>query len=144
MTKVRSALIVCALAAGAFASTKPAVAQFAVGTVNVPFAFHIDQQEMPAGLYRIDHESSSLYMLRGSSRSGMVLTHPTAIRKVPAQGFVVFHRIGNAYFLGGLWSAGDNHTMQCFRGKAETQMLQESNQQVPSLTMLAVSSTPRR
>jgi hypothetical protein len=144
MTKVRSALIVCALAVGAFASTKPTVAQSAVGTVNVPFPFHIDQQEMPAGLYRIDHESSNVYMLRGSSRSGMVLTHSTAIRKLPAQGFVVFHRIGDTYFFGGLWSAGDDHTMQCFRGKAETQMLRESNQQIPSLTTLAVNFTPRR
>jgi hypothetical protein len=112
--------------------------------VNVPFAFHIDQQEMPSGLYRIDHESSTLYMLRGPSRSGIVLTHPAAIGKVPAQGFVVFHRIGGTYFLGGLRSARDNHTMECFRSKAETQMLQESNKQVPSMTTLAINSPPRR
>jgi hypothetical protein len=143
MTKVRSALVVCALAVGAFASTTSAVAQTEVGTVNVPFAFHIDKQEMPAGLYRIDHESSTLYMLRGPSRSGVVLTHPTAVRKVPAQGLVVFHRIGGAYFLAGLWSAGDKHAMECFRSQAEKQMLQASNQQVPSLTTLAVNSAPQ-
>jgi hypothetical protein len=144
MTKVRSALIVCALAVGAFAPTKPAVAQFAVGTVNVPFAFHIDKQELPAGRYSIDRESSTLYMLRGPSRSGIVLTHPMAISKLPAQGVVAFHRIGGTYFLGGLWSAGDNQPMECFPSKAETQMLQESNKQVPSMTTLAINSAPRR
>ena len=144
MTKVRSALIVCALAVGAFAPTKPAVAQFAVGTVNVPFAFHIDKQEMPAGRYSIDRESNTLYMLRGPSDSGLVLTHPMAIKKASAQGSVVFHRIGGTYFLGGLWSAGDNQPMECFQSKAETQKRQEANQQVPSLTTLAINSAPRR
>jgi hypothetical protein len=144
MTKVRSALIVCALAVGAFATTKPAAAQFAVGTMNVPFAFHIDKQEMPAGLYSIEHESSTLYMLHGPNGSGILMTHPMAIKKAPAQGSVVFHRIGGTYFLGGLWSAGDNQPMECFQSKAETQKRQEANQQVPSLTTVAINSAPRR
>jgi hypothetical protein len=144
MTKVRSALIVCALAVGAFAPTKPAVAQFVAGTVNVPFAFHIDKQEMPAGRYSIDQESNSLYMLRGTSRSVIVLTHPMLIKKAPAQGTVVFHRVGGTYFLGGIWPAGDKQPMECFQSKAETQKRQEANQQVPSLTTIAINSAPRR
>ena len=146
MTKIRSTLVACALVVSACASTISAVAQSdtTVATVNVPFAFHIDKQEMPAGLYRIDHVSSTLFVLRGSNRSGTLLTHPTADTKAPAQGHVVFHRIGGTYFLGGLWSAGEKFGMACFESRAERQMLQESKQQVPSLTTLAVNSTPRR
>ena len=146
MTKARLTLIACTLVVSAYVSTISGVAQSAttVATVNVPFTFHIDKQEMPAGLYRIDHVSSTLFVLRGANRSGTVLTHPTADTKVPAQGHVVFHRIGGTYFLGGLWSAGEKFGMACFEGQAERQMLQESKQQVPSLTTLAVNSTPRR
>jgi hypothetical protein len=146
MTKAGSTLIACTLVIGAYVSTISAVAQSgtAVATVNVPFTFNIDQQEMPAGLYRIDHVSSAMFMLRGANRSVMVLTHPTAETKVPAQGHIVFHRVGGAYFLGGLWSAGEKSGMACFESRAERQMLQESKQRVPSLTTLAVNSTPRR
>ena len=146
MTKGRSTLIACTLLVSAYISTISAVAQSGttVATVNVPFTFYIDKQEMPAGLYRIDHVSSTLFVLRGPSRSGAVLTHPTADRKVSTQGHIVFHRIGGTYFLGGLWSAGEKFGMACFESRAERQMLQESKQQVPSLTTLAVNSTPRR
>jgi hypothetical protein len=146
MTKGRSTLIVCTLVVSACASTISAVAQSdtTVATVNIPFTFHIDKQEMPAGLYRIDHVSSTLFLLRGPSRSGTVLTHPTGDTKVSTQGHVVFHRIGGTYFLGGLRSAGEKYGMACFESQAERQMLQESKQQVPSLTTLAINSTPPR
>jgi hypothetical protein len=146
MTKGRLTLITCTLLLSAYVSTISAEAQSGttVATVNVPFTFHIDRQEMPAGLYRIDHVSSTLFVLHGADRSGTVLTHPTADKKVSAQGHVIFHRIGGTYFLGGLWSAGDTFGMACFESRAEIQMLQESKQQVPSLTRLAINSTPRR
>jgi hypothetical protein len=144
MTTVHSTLILCALAVGAIASTTSAVAQTEIATVNVPFAFHIDRQEMPAGVYSIDHVSSTLFLLRGPSRSATVLTHPTAVKKVSAEGNVVFHRIGGSYFLGGLWSPGDDHGMECFQGPAEKQMLQESKKHVPDLTTLALNFTSRR
>jgi hypothetical protein len=146
MTKARLTLIACTLVVSAYVSTISAVAQSGttLATVNVPFTFHIDKQEMPAGLYRIDHVSSTLFVMSGANRSGTVLTHPTADAKVPAQGHVVFHRIGGTYFLGELWSAGDTSGMACFESRAERQMLRESKQQVPSLTTLAVNSTPQR
>jgi hypothetical protein len=146
MTKARLTLIACTLVVSAYVSTISAVAQSGttLATVNVPFTFHIDKQEMPAGLYRIDHVSSTLFVMSGANRSGTVLTHPTADAKVPAQGHVVFHRIGGTYFLGELWSAGDTSGMACFESRAERQMLQESKQQVPGLTTLAINSTPPR
>src|SRR5271156_1394382 len=136
MTKGRLTLIACTLVVSAYVSTISAVAQSSttVATVNVPFTFHIDKQEMPAGLYRIDHVSSTLFVLRGAHRSGSVLTHPTADTKVPAQGHIVFPRVGGAFFLGGLWSAGEKSGMACLESQAERQMLQESKQRVPSLT----------
>src|ERR1700678_146477 len=146
MTKARLTLIACTLVVSAYVSTISAVAQSGttLATVNVPFTFHIDKQEMPAGLYRIDHVSSTLFVMSGANRSGTVLTHPTADAKVPAQGHVVFHRIGGTYFLGELWSAGDTSGMACFESRAERQMLQESKQQVPGLTTLAINSPPPR
>jgi hypothetical protein len=146
MTKARLTLIACTLVVSAYVSTISAVAQSGttLATVNVPFTFQIDKQEMPAGLYRIYHVSSTLFVMSGAKRSGTVLTRPTADTKAPARGHVVFHRIGGTYFLGELWSAGNTSGMACFESRAERQMLRESKQQVPSLTTLAVNSTPQR
>ena len=143
---VRSTLISCALAIGACAFPLAALAQTAltVGTVYVPFLFQIDNQQMPAGLYRIDHEASSLFLLRGPSRSGMVLTHPAASKTVAAQGFIAFRRIGSTYFLEGLQSAGENTGMECYESRAEKEMLQESKKQAGSVTTLALNSAMQR
>jgi len=146
MKNGRLTLIACTLVLSAYVSTISAMAQSntPVSTMYVPFTFHIDKQEMPAGLYHIDRLSRTLFVLRGDDRSGTVLTRPTAETKVPAPGHAVFHRIGGAYFLEALWSAGDRYGMECFESPAEKRMLQESKQPVPNLTNLAFNSTPQR
>ncbi|HEX3470185.1 MAG TPA: hypothetical protein VHT28_03285, partial [Silvibacterium sp.] len=74
ISKLRSALLACALAAMAVASTPNAFAQSQTMQVNVPFAFHNGSQVMPAGIYRVEIQSSHLILLRGQSRSGFVMT----------------------------------------------------------------------
>lgn len=140
---IRSPLISCALAIGACASPLTALAQTGstVGTVYVPFLFQIDNQQMPAGLYHIDHEVSSLFLLRGPSHSAMVLTHPSASKAVAAQGFIAFRRIGSTYFLEGLRSAGENNGMECYESRAEKELLLESKKQAGSVTTLALNSS---
>jgi hypothetical protein len=50
---VRSTLIACTLMIGTLASTQSASAQSpeALATVNIPFAFRMGNQTMPAGMY---------------------------------------------------------------------------------------------
>jgi hypothetical protein len=112
--------------------------------VYVPFLFQVGNQQMPAGLYRIDHEASSLFLLRGASRSGMMLTHPAASKTVAAQGSIAFRRIGNTYFLEGLRSAGEDNEMKCYESRAEKELLQGSKNQPASVTTLALNSSPQR
>jgi hypothetical protein len=140
-------LIACVLMIGALMSAIPAKAQWqsTIGTVNIPFAFHAEDREMPAGMYRIVRESDSLLMLRGPNQEvGHVSVHRTMAAKAPAQGLAVFHRYGDRYFLGGFWTAGDSYGMECFKSRAEKEMLRTSKQQVPDLTTLAFNSTPQQ
>jgi hypothetical protein len=130
------------LAVGACFPASPALAQTgsAIGTVDIPFVFHLDDREMPAGQYHIDREEGTLLLLRGASRSAMVLTHPTGARSVFARGFVSFRHIGETYFLEGLWPAGEMNGMECSEGQAEKRQLQYSKSRVPNVTMLAFNS----
>ena len=138
---IRLPLISCALAVGACASSLTALAQTGstVGTGYVPFPFQIDNQQMPAGLYRVDREAGSLFQLRGPSRSGMVLTHPVASKSVAVQGAIVFRRIGSNYFLEGLRSAGHDNEMECYGSRTEKKLLQESKKQEVSVTTIALN-----
>lgn len=144
-TILRSTLTLCALPIAASVFTLPAMAQTAlpVARVSIPFAFYIGNQAMPAGLYSIDHEASTLFLLRGPSSSGEVLTHPVTTNRPPARGFVAFRHIGNAYFLGGLWSGGTATGMECPESSTEKKLLQESKRQLPSATTLAFNSGTR-
>jgi hypothetical protein len=143
----RSALIACALAIGVFASTPTAKAQSGsiFATVNISFAFQIGNQQMPAGLYQIVDIASNMLLLRGPGRAaGIVVTHPTTVRTAPTRGYVLFDRIGDAYFLRGLWSANNHYAMECFPGLAEKEMLRASKKPAPGLTTLALNSSPLR
>jgi hypothetical protein len=146
MSIICSRLISCALVIGACASPLTALAQTGstVGTVYVPFLFQVGDQQMPAGLYRIDQESSSLFLLRGPSRSGMALTHPAASKTVATQGHIAFRRIGHTYFLEGLRSAGEDNVMECYESRSERELLQASRKQAASAITLALNSSPRR
>src|SRR5882757_5638357 len=93
--KLRSALLACTLAATAVASTSEAFAQGQAMQVNVPFAFHNGSQLLPAGIYRVEIQSSHLILLQGQSRSGFVITNPETTRKITGPGKVIFNRYGS-------------------------------------------------
>ena len=138
------ALIACVLMIGALMSAASAKAQSAspIGTVNIPFTFHIGSQEMPAGMYRITSESVHSLLLRGPNKA-FVLVHAKIARKAPSQAVVVFHRYGETYFLAEVWLAGASDGLECTTTRTEKQMIHASNTQAPSLTTLALNSAPR-
>jgi hypothetical protein len=79
----------------------PASAQYVDMIVRVPFEFHVAGDSMPRDVYRISraHNGSSALMLRGERRGIFVLTRqgkPYSGAQTPQ---LVFHRIGNQYFL---------------------------------------------
>jgi hypothetical protein len=83
------------------AAVAPANAQSVDMTARVPFEFHVNGQTMPRDVYSISRAGagSSGLMLRSETRGVVVLVHPGKLpeRDVPPQ--LVFHRIGDAYFL---------------------------------------------
>jgi hypothetical protein len=139
-------LIACALTFGSLASTKSALAQFStpVAIVNIPFAFHTAAQTLPAGTYRIDHESAHLLRLRGTgSIGGFAMTHDAIKTHAPSRGIVVFERYGDTYYLRQVWTAGKSTGLECAKSKAEKLNMQAKNMPAPSLVELAMNSVPQ-
>jgi hypothetical protein len=142
-----SALIAGTLVIGSLASTQAAVAQNGnvLAEADIPFAFQNGDQQMPAGIYRIDRESNHLVLLHGPSNvSGYVLMHPTIARRTPTHGKIVFDYCGNKYFLRQVWTAGDDEGLERAMNRAEKEVLQAQNEQAPSSIQLALNSVPKQ
>ena len=142
-----STVIACTLSIASLVSASSAQAQtkFEMGTVDVPFAFQVGSQKMPAGTYRIEHVLEHLVLLHGPNQSAhFASVHGALALIAPAKGSVVFHRYGDTYFLGQVWVAGEVDGTECPKTQQEREALQASHQIVASDTQLALNSSPRR
>jgi len=131
-----STLIACALSFGALASAPSAEAQNSL-IVKVPFTFQVETQKMPAGTYQIERVSNSMLLLRGPDQSThFMFAHAEQTPNAPAKSSVVFHRYGDTYFIGQVWTAGHTDGLECYKSRAEKDILLTSNRSVASLTQL--------
>jgi hypothetical protein len=144
---IRSALIACTLMIGTLASTHSASAQSpqALATVNIPFTFHIGDQTMPAGMYRIDLVSNHVVKLQGPDHAvGSVAMHNATKSFASDHGIIVFDRHGENYFLRQIWTAGNKDGLESWQTHIEKNTLQANNGKSRSSTQLAFDSTPRQ
>jgi hypothetical protein len=143
---LNSSLIACALTIGSLASTQSASAQgnIAMAEVNIPFAFQTATRTMPAGMYRIDRESSHLVLLRGPGKAaGFVQMYGATQSRVSDHGTIVFDHYGDKYFLRQIWTAGEKVGLECPKSRAEKETLQAKNNQAPDSIELAFNSIPQ-
>ena len=80
--------------------------------VNIPFAFMVQQQSMPAGAYRVVRETDdpSVVMIRGEkgNKASMVAMTRPAPGHDPAgnKPSLTFKRVENQYQLSDIWDSG--------------------------------------
>jgi hypothetical protein len=144
---LKSSLLACAFAVGVLASTSSAAAQSSSTTVkaNIPFAFQMGSQHMPAGTYHIDLMSGHEVLLRGpGNHAGFLIVHSAEVLQAPTTGSIVFDRYGNKYFLHQIWTAGDKRGRECVQSRAEKEILLSQNNQAPTLVVLAFNAGPQR
>jgi hypothetical protein len=142
----RSTLIACTLMIGTLASTHSASAQSpeALATVNIPFTFHMGDQTMPAGMYRIDLVSNHVVKLQGPDHAvGSVAMHSATKLLASDTGIIVFDRYGENYFLRQIWTAGNKDGLESWT-RVEKNTLQANDRKSRSSIQLAFNSTPRQ
>ncbi len=80
------------ISALALMSMAPMYAQMNSLQVNVPFAFTVGSEKMPAGAYMVQTSESGLVMLQGSGHAVTFLSTPFETRGRPAHPSLVFER----------------------------------------------------
>lgn len=105
---------------------------------NVPFNFIVRNATLPAGTYTISSISSALSIRSEPELQAvaMVLANGVESLKSPAQSKLVFHRVGNQYFLAQIWTAGSSSGREIPMSRREAELVAK-NYSVTEETVLA-------
>ena len=84
---------------------------------SIPFDFQLGKTLMPAGEYRISHESNGVLMVRqqdGRHVANMSIPRPASRAGGTAPGVLQFNRYGDTYFLAKVWAPNsrDGYALQ--------------------------------
>jgi len=114
------------LAMGALLLASAAFAQEINVQAKVPFDFMLGGKLYPAGQYSVQNVIPDHQVLRlrnGTSRgSAFILYHPASSQVPAEQTQLVFHRLGNSYFLYQVQVAGSSLGREFQRSHKETEM----------------------
>lgn len=119
MTLFRIALCgaLLAIASSAVGQTKPGDVK-----VDVPFAFNVGAQSLPAGNYIVEAVDDSHVRIFNSKTAGLFVTTQAALRTASDGSKLVFHRYGDTYFLSAVWVTGNTTGRELFRSRAEREL----------------------
>lgn len=95
---------------------------------DVPFAFNIGDKVLPAGNYSLTSAGvgGMALMIRNENQDAAALTLTNSCRKLDAapDTKLVFHRIGDQYFLYQIWTEGNSAGRQLRTPSAEKLLAQ--------------------
>ena len=123
------ALLVITLFGVATAKAQSANQRF---TANIPFAFSVGNEKLPAGEYEvmIVNPSSDQRVLRIRSlhgtESAMLRTHAVMSSNSQVDAKLVFRGYGDSYFLAQAWTGFDNTGLEAPRSRSENATRNES------------------
>jgi hypothetical protein len=92
-------------------------------TANVPFAFSVDGKALPAGAYEVRDISSRATLIETKDGKDHVLgMYAYAGPSKPGESKLVFHRVGNNYFLAEIWSSNRGQGLSVPESKMEKEI----------------------
>jgi len=135
----RTVTMSLAAVALALLSLVPAYAQKTAATVNIPFAFTVDDVRMPAGEYLITSPSEKAISIQrvGGTEAKVTLTTSGSAARTKGPAKLVFHKYGNAYFVAAAWLPNSDHANEFFASAKEIQVARNGGQDVVELALLA-------
>jgi hypothetical protein len=123
-----SSILTCvalALSLGA-ALSGPAAAQAQSVTVNIPFDFSANDQNVPAGTYRIslqDPRYLSFVHTQSTKKQYLMVVQPTWEQNSQDGGRLLFRRYGDSNYLYQVWMPGQGAGRQFVRSRTEQETL---------------------
>jgi len=111
-------------------------------TVDLPFAFQVNNKQLPAGKYQVKAEAGhAVVLLRGvdCKQAVLSLTTPIDSKKTRGDSTLVFSRYGDRYFLSQIWVGGSNSGRGLPTSAAEREVAQRWAKSGPKPTTEVVA-----
>ena len=111
MKSLRSQITICLLFTAAAITLSAQTTNQRLMTVNIPFAFSVENHSLPEGEYTIftvTPERSIRIVSSDGKYSAIVNTLPNYAKSPSENSRLVFHRYGDEYFLTQVWAAGQD------------------------------------
>ncbi len=94
----------------------------AVTKADVPFAFQVGKAQLPAGCYEVTYQHQSM-QIRNCDTNAAALSQVRRDASSDGRARLVFHRVGNQYFLTQIWGAAGSQSMVLPASKPEKELL---------------------
>jgi hypothetical protein len=107
---------------------------------KVPFDFVVGDQAYPAGEYSLKSSPNGIPIRVDNlqeSAAGLILSQTCTAGEAAGSTKLVFHRLGDHYFLYQIWQEGNSSGRQFGVGKVETHLAQ--NHEKPELLIVAAN-----
>jgi len=133
----RTAYMIAALAALMLMALAPAYAHTTSATVNIPFAFTVDDVQMPAGEYLITTPSEKVIRFQrvGGAEVETTVINGNEAAKGSGSPKVVFRRYGKQYFAAAVYLPNADHAHEFVASAVEIQVARTTKQQTVELAM---------
>ena len=123
-----SSILTCAALTLSFgaALSGPAAAQAQSVTVNIPFDFSANDQNVPAGTYRISFQAPRYLLFvhtQSTKKQYLMAVQPTWEQNSQDGGRLIFRRYGDNNYLYQVWMPGQGAGRQFVRSRAEQERL---------------------
>ena len=142
LSRITGILALAFVAAYAVEAQEPVLA-------NIPFAFTAGKMALPAGEYRVQESAQGSFMLliqrTDRSAATFVMSNAVEVNRPQAHSKLVFHRIGNRYYLSQIWVEGHSRGRELAPSskEKEQQGLLARNQAPDQVTIVARLISPK-
>ncbi len=107
----------------AFAVAVPMVHAQTIMTANVPFAFSVEQNQLPAGSYSVREMGARATLIQSADGKEHVLgIYSNAGPSKSGETKLVFKKIGNSYFLSEIWTSARDEGRQVPQSSLEKEL----------------------
>lgn len=124
----------------------PVAAQDKSVTVKIPFDFSVNDQNVPAGKYRISLQAPRYLLFvdtQSTKKQYLMLVQPTWEQNSNDRGHLIFRRYGDSnYYLYQVWMPGRGEGRQLVRSRSEQKTLR--GRKSSSLAQVQLPSGPVR
>ncbi|HUL15429.1 MAG TPA: hypothetical protein VLV88_05495 [Terriglobales bacterium] len=115
-----------ALGFGLLLATASVYAQEVHVRATIPFDFVVGNQALPAGDYTVQSmgSGSSILLVQNRDQKAATLVRANSCEKrdISEKTALVFHRVGDQYFLSEIWREGDAQGRQLPRSRSELEI----------------------